>query len=89
MNLTANYSTDVGLKEIFILLEFIHSRNMITLDINYTNMEFKQIITIINKIPNDLINFTSQVIKQGVMHFFSHSCLFLQSICNPKPKTVL
>ena len=85
MNLTANYPTNVGLKEKIIWFEFIHSRNMITLDINDTNMEFKQIITIINKIPNDFINIKSKVIKQGVMHFFSHSCLLFQSIYNSKP----
>ena len=86
MNLTANYPTDVDIKEKLYGFEFIHSRNMITLDINDTNMEFKQIITIINKIPNDVININSKVIKQGVMHFFSHSCLLLQSIYNSKPK---
>ena len=85
MNLTANYPTDVDIKEKLYGFEFIRSRNMITLDINDTNMEFKQIITIINKIPNDLININSKVIKQGVMHFFSHSCLLLQSIYNSKP----
>ena len=86
MNLTANYPTDVDIKEKLYGFEFIRSRNMITLDINDTNMEFKQIITIINKIPNDVININSKVIKQGVMHFFSHSCLLLQSIYNSKPK---
>ena len=59
---------------------------MITLDINDTNMEFKQMITIIDKIPDDVTNINSKVIKQGVMHFFSHSCLLLQSIYNSKPK---
>ena len=85
MNLTANYPTDVDIKEKLYGFEFIRSRNMITLDINDTNMEFKQIITIINEIPNDVININSKVIKQGVMHFFSHSCLLLQSIYNSKP----
>ena len=85
MNLTANYPTDVDIKEKLYGFEFICSRNMITLDINDTNMEFKQIITIINEIPNDVININSKVIKQGVMHFFSHSCLLLQSIYNSKP----
>ena len=85
MNLTANYPTNVDIKEKLYGFEFIRSRNMITLDINDTNMEFKQIITIINKIPNDVININSKVIKQGVMHFFSHSCLLLQSIYNSKP----
>jgi len=85
MNLTANYPTVIDLKEKIIYFEFVRSRNMITLDINDTNMEFKQIITIINEIPNDVININSKVIKQGVMHFFSHSCLLLQSIYNSKP----
>ena len=85
MNLATNYPTNVNKKEKLYGFEFIRSRNMITLDINYANMEFKQIITIINEIPNDVININYKVIKQGVMHFFSHSCLLLQSIYNSKP----
>ena len=38
MNLTANYPTDVDLKEKIIWFEFIRSRNMITLDINMTQI---------------------------------------------------
>ena len=85
MNLTANYPTDVDIKEKLYGSEFICSRNMKTLDINDTNMEFKQIITIINEIPNDVTNINSKAIKQGVMDLFSHSCLLLQSIYNSKP----
>ena len=55
MNLTANYPTDVDIKEKIIWFEFIHSKNMITLDIIDTNMELKQIITIINEIFNHAI----------------------------------
>ena len=86
MNLTANYPTNVDIKEKLYGFEFIHSRDMITLDINDTNMEFKQIITIINEIPNDVTNIKSKAIKQGVIDLFSHSCLLLQSIYNSKPK---
>ena len=59
---------------------------MITLDINVTNMELKQIITFMNKNSNYVKNIISMVIKEGVMDFFSHSCLFLQSIYNSKPE---
>ena len=86
MNLTANYPTYVDIKEKLNGFEFILPRNMLTLDINDTNIELKQIITIINKIPDDVTNINSKVIKQGVMHFFSHSCLPLQHIYNSKPK---
>ena len=51
MNLTANYPSDVDIKEKLNGFEFIRPRNVTTLDINDTNMKFKQIITIINKIP--------------------------------------
>ena len=62
MNLTTNYPTDVDIKEKLYGSEFICSRNMKTLDINDTNMEFKQIITIINEIPNHVINIKSKAI---------------------------
>ena len=51
-----------------------------------TNMKLKQIITFMNKNSNYVKNIISMVIKEGVMDFFSHSCLFLQSIYNSKPK---
>ena len=35
---------------------------------------------------NYIQNIKSKVIKEGVMDFFSHSCLFLQSIYNSKPE---
>ena len=38
MNLTANYPTDVDIKEKLYGFEFICSRNMITLDINMTQI---------------------------------------------------
>ena len=50
--------------------------------------ELKHIIMFINKNSQCVKNIKSKVLKEGVMHFFSHSCLFLPSIYNSKPKTV-
>ncbi len=84
--MTANYSNNIVLEEKIIWFEFIRSRNTITLYINYTNMELKQIITFMNKNFNYFKNIISMVIKEGVIDFFSHSCLFPQSIYNSKPE---
>ena len=63
--MTANYPNDIVLKEKIIWFEFIRSRNMITLDINVTNMELKEIITFMNKNSNYVKNIISMVIKEG------------------------
>ena len=89
MNLTANYPTDVDIKEKLYGSEFIRSRNMKTLDINDTNMEFKQIITIINEIPNDVTNINSKVIKQGEMYFLVILACFSKVSTTPSLRTVL